>query len=436
MFFNKVTYEVLKTVHLGFSFLLLFSADFTFNNLMPTMYKRISFENPSFSIDGFTGLGGLYFVYGITLWLAPSINSVIGPRMGMVIGAVFITFHISIVEFELVWLIYLGILFSGFGGSILWVGEGNYIVLNSKNINVTRHVCIFWVLYTGSMIVGNLYMTLHLHNATDLDRETRALLLRILTGIGLVSAVSMCFLRTPTAVEEHKIINEGPLKTLVQTFKLYLTPEMRLLFLTFIYAGFQQSFGWSIYETCVGFTKSFGPRATELVPLSGLTYGVGNSLGGAFHMIIAKKVIIKCQRGLIICVSGVLQIIALFLTFLNLPNESVFGPTSQVSVIEPSVGLALGCGFILGFGDSCINTQIFSLLAHIHPDHSANTSALYKFTKCMAMAGFFFIGISLGLHYQILVIVVMAIGGSIAFFLVDYKTCSRIKNYPVCADQS
>lgn len=43
--------------------------------------------------------------------------------------------------------------------------------------------------------------------------------------------------------------------------------------------------------------------------------------------------------------------------------------------------IAMLGSFLLGFGDSCLNTQNFSIIADMFPNDSAQTAALYKFTK-------------------------------------------------------
>lgn len=43
--------------------------------------------------------------------------------------------------------------------------------------------------------------------------------------------------------------------------------------------GFQQSFGGGIYPPSVGFTQEFGNKAKQLVPMCGLVYGLGDSIG-------------------------------------------------------------------------------------------------------------------------------------------------------------
>lgn len=47
---------------------------------------------------------------------------------------------------NVIW-IYLGAAVCGFGGSLLWTGQANYIVLNSEVGKVHSGIGVFWILY-------------------------------------------------------------------------------------------------------------------------------------------------------------------------------------------------------------------------------------------------------------------------------------------------
>lgn len=51
---------------------------------------------------------------------------------------------------EQVWATYLGVCLTGIGGSFLWVGQGNYLVLNSEPPQHGLHVSLFWAIFTLS----------------------------------------------------------------------------------------------------------------------------------------------------------------------------------------------------------------------------------------------------------------------------------------------
>lgn len=83
-----------------------------------------------------------------------------------------------------------------------------------------------------------------------------------------------------------------------------------------------------------------------------------------------------------IVISGfVIHLLAFFLIFLNLPNSSPFDETDEKAFISSSAELAIFCSFLLGFGDACFNTQIFSILGGVYAQDSASAFAIFKFIQ-------------------------------------------------------
>lgn len=46
-----------------------------------------------------------------------------------------------------------------------------------------------------------------------------------------------------------------------------------------------------------------------------------------------------------------------------------------------SVSIALLCSFLLGLGDSCFNTQLYSILGRVYAEDSAAAFAIFKFIQ-------------------------------------------------------
>jgi len=53
-----------------------------------TILDSIRQDDANFEGDGYTSLAVIYAVFAVCNWLAPSIISVTGPRITMIIGAV------------------------------------------------------------------------------------------------------------------------------------------------------------------------------------------------------------------------------------------------------------------------------------------------------------------------------------------------------------
>ena len=75
--------------------------------------------------------------------------------------------------------------------------------------------------------------------------------------------------------------------------------------------------------------------------------------------------------------------------------------------------------FLLGFGDSSFNTQIYSALGTLYANDSAPAFALFKFVQSVAAAAAFGYGTVLTLKYQLLILVVAALAGTLSFLVVE-----------------
>lgn len=45
------------------------------------------------------------------------------------------------------------------------------------------------------------------------------------------------------------------------------------------------------------------------------------------------------------------------------------------------MSIALLCSFLLGLGDSCFNTQLYSILGRVYAEESAPAFAIFKFIQ-------------------------------------------------------
>lgn len=114
--------------------------------MQATVIKSIQIDDPSFEGDGYYSLAIIYAVFAIANWAAPSIISVIGPRVAMVIGAITYTLFIMSYLIPLTWLLYLASAIMGMGAAVIWTGQGNYLTLSSSAATIQRDSGIFWAL--------------------------------------------------------------------------------------------------------------------------------------------------------------------------------------------------------------------------------------------------------------------------------------------------
>lgn len=163
------------------------------------------------------------------------------------------------------------------------------------------------------------------------------------------------------------------------------------------------SFFSGVYSPSIGFTQAIGESAKQLVGLSGIFIGVGEVSGGVAFGLMGARTAKKIGRDPIVVLGFVIHVIAFFLIFLNLPNNANLGDTSDVGKGEmltfnsnlnkyltristaffnpPLPSVALLCSFLLGLGDSCFNTQIYSMLGSVFKKTSTEAFSIFKFTQ-------------------------------------------------------
>ncbi|KAG6445872.1 hypothetical protein O3G_MSEX004166 [Manduca sexta] len=381
--------KFVNVILLGFGFMFVFTAFQTMGNIEKTILDSITQDDSTFTGDGYTSLAIIYATLAICNWLAPSIITITGPRGAMLIGAVTYLFFIVTFLFPRTWLLYVASVMIGAGAAAIWTGQGNYLTLNSDADTISRNSGVFWAMLQCSMFFGNLFVFIKFQGKTHIDVETRNVVFGALTGVCAVGIVFLLLLRptrrAPPALDDAKVEivthdAEGPLEAFKGALKLFCTKDMLLLSITFIYTGIELSFFSGVYSPSIGFTLQMGENAKQLVGLSGVFIGMGEVLGGALFGILGSKTT-RWGRDPIVIMGYVIHLTSFFLIFINLPMVAPFGDTNEISYINPSPYLAMFCSFLLGFGDACFNTQIYSILGGNYSDNSTSAFALFKFTQ-------------------------------------------------------
>lgn len=156
----------------------------------------------------------------------------------------------------------------------------------------------------------------------------------------------------------------------------------------------------------------------------------------------------KWGRDPIVMVGFVLHALAFFLIFINLPDAAPLGKTNDKAFITTNAVLAIFCSFLLGFGDACFNTQIYSILGSVYADDSASAFAIFKFTQVIiinlhpflkliifflcnsqsvAAAACFFYASHVGLFVQLGILIVLGIFGTVTFVMVEWAIKKEAK---------
>lgn len=419
-------------VLLGICFMLVFAAFQTMGNIEKIILDSIKFDDPSFTANGYVSLSIIYTVFSLSNWLVPSVITILGPKTSLFIGGIAYVFFITMFLIPKTWLVYTSSAILGFGAALIWTAQGHFLTINSNSDTISRNTGIFWTLLQLSMFFGNTLVFIKFYGLEKIDLETRRLIFWVLSCFASFGVLCMLGLKKINVVEPEDTRSNLVLSktALEKSLKLFSTKKMMLLSVTSIYTGIELSFYSGVYGTCVSYTSSFGKDAKKLVGLSGILVGAGEVLGGAIFGLMGKR--IKYSRAKIFFIGALIHLIAFIIIFLDLPNKSPLEETTDTAILKKSSPiLALACSFLLGLGDSIINTQLISCLSNTYSTDSVSAFAIFKFTQSIAAAICFFYSSYFGLYLQLVILTIVGIAGTSTFIyankLASYYNSEELK---------
>lgn len=428
---------------MGFAFMFMFTAFQTTSMIEPTVLQSFrNSTNKDEKIDGYVSLGIIYAVFTVANWLAPSFVGLFGPRVSMIVGGICYALFIASLIQPKAWSVYLGSVVIGYGASVIWTGQGNFLTINSTPETISRNSGIFWALLQCSLLFGNMYVYFQFKDESQtISDSVRRTVYTVFTTVCGLGICLLFLLRKPRDLTSHGGENEDKelsqnirpssgvtgRRTALESFKiavkLFFTKDMLLLSLCFAYTGIELTFFSGVYGTCVGNTKNF-EHPKRQIGLVGMLIGCGEITGGLLFGIFGKRSN-RFGRDPIVLFGAAVHWICFLLIFLNLPDKSpkyAIDATEAYHVFsKPSLPVAMLCGFLLGLGDSSFNTQIYSILGYLYGDDSAPAFALFKFVQSLTAAIAFFYSLKLVLKWQLLILVISSFFGTIGFFIVEWK---------------
>ncbi|XP_061567364.1 UNC93-like protein MFSD11 [Cololabis saira] len=435
---------------LGVGFMLMFTAFQTCGNIEQTVIK--SFNSTEFHGSGYTSMAIIYGVFSASNLIAPSVVAVIGPQLSMFFSGLFYSGYIAMFIYPYTWSFYTASVLVGIAAAVLWTAQGNVLAINSSESTIGRNSGIFWSLLQFSLFFGNLYIYCAWHghdHITDKDRQTVYISLTVISLVG-------CFLfflirkpdnDTPSPPEGREPLLQGDsaessmgsstpglcyqaYDAFIRACKMFVTKEMLLLSVSIGYTGLELTFYSGVYGTCIGSMTRFGTDAKSLIGISGIFIGIGEILGGGVFGLLNKSN--RFGRNPVVLLGLITHFIAFYLIFLNIASDAPLAPeagTDLEAYITPSVSVAMLCSFLLGFGDSCFNTQLLSIIGYVFHDNSAPAFAVFKFIQSIMAAMAFFYSNYLLLHWQLLILVIVGFFGSISFFVAEWVAVSSRQDY-------
>ncbi|KAF7632574.1 hypothetical protein Mgra_00008020 [Meloidogyne graminicola] len=343
----------------------------------------------------------------------------------------------------------------GLGAAVIWTAQGKYLALNSQPETAGKHSGLFWALSQACQVCGGLFLLivflLHAHQnpeehyqfGSSFAPSTVKLLYLVFTGVTILGALILGLLplnevnnlgnrrqrevvfpspselldpinqlSSQVVVNNYSVENEhlftSFLFMLKATFNLSKTFKMALLSLPFMYTGLIVSFWSSVYPTSIANTELFqvnqGIDPKVLLALNVIIQGIGQSSAGLLFGIFGSKTAKFFTRLNIVLIGSFLQLLAFFAIFSSIPGNASLGKTLEEGVlIAPKIWLALLSGFLIGFGDSCWNTQIFAfLISNYSQQESASAFSLFKFYQSLLTFFAFFYASLLSLYWHLL----------------------------------
>jgi len=141
-------------------------------------------------------------------------------------------------------LLYVASAIIGIGAALTWTGQGTYLARCSNAETISRNSGIFWALLQCSMFFGNLFVYYQFQDKTHIDKQTRDLVIGVLTAVAVLGIVFLLALRfmANNAEQDNELAEKQTacghaMFALKSAGKLFLTKNMLLLSLAFFYTG-------------------------------------------------------------------------------------------------------------------------------------------------------------------------------------------------------
>jgi len=448
--------RMLKNVLLlGTAFLLMYTAFQTMNGVLQTVLDSYNYHHPGGQeVNGLVSLGIFYGVCAITNWLAPSIMTLTGLKPAVIIGGFVNTIYIGLLIFAPKAVpIYIFSVIIGIGGSLIWVGQGTILIVNSTAATIGRNTGIFYFMFEASLVVGNTFIYYVFNGQKYITDETRLITFSVLAVVSLVGTLVIFTIRElPQQQElpEDESLADGESRaisnqteeqcpeskwtkaknefnsTLVHSWHMMKRGDIIMQSVMWAYNGLEITFWSGVFPTCIGQTKQLANRF-GVVGLSGIIVGVGELSGAALSTLTGNTT--RPPRGPLVCLGLVCHAIAFFLCFLVMPDDS---PTNQLGTDElswlvPSKANVLSISFLLGFGDGIFQNQICSLIGLLYPSErdAAASFSLFQFMQCLFAAAAFFYSSYASMTIQLAILATMLVIGVAAFLTVEVRTVHK-----------
>jgi len=419
--------QTLNVLQLAVGFLFIF---FAFNSQGFIEQTIINSKNLSGVVSkhaGYISAAIIYFVFTFANFIAAPIVGLLGARWAMVGGA--ITYGIFQAGFLFLNepFLYVSSALIGVGAAVIWTAQGKYIAINSTDETASMHSSLFWGVSQVCIAGGGVFLYAAFRDVKDKDHIEDSkirLVYGVFTAVTAGGILILALLRMPR--RNRSLVDpdaepepEMTFKELIySTFNLLMTRRMLFLAIAFSYTGIELSFWSGIYPSSISFTKKLAENTKTIMAFNAIAQGFGQATAGFLFGILGDKTK-KLGRSFIVLIGSVVHLLVFVAVYINFPANAPLDNTYDEGIIKPSPVIAVICGYFLGFGDACWNTQIFALLVSRYNKKSAEAFSLFKFFQSLTTAIAFLYASYLKMWAHILILVVTGILGFVSFFMAD-----------------
>jgi len=422
----RLSPELRNVIQLGVGFLFVF---FAFNSqgfIEETVIESFADDGSINKHAGYYSLSIIYATFTLANFIAAPVVEILGARWAMLAGSLCYTLFQAGFLFLNSPFLYASSALLGVGAAILWTGQGKYLATNSTDATSSRNAGLLWAISQTCLSSGGVFLFIVFHSQDDkkISHSTVRILYGVFTAVSLLGNFVLAMLTMPQkATGEDAAPKVSHRQLLASTFRLLFTRQMFLLAFVFSYTGIELAFWSGIYPTSVSFTEQLGSNGlntNSLLALNAIAAGIGQICGGGLFGMLGSRTG-KFGRNPIVALGAATHLICFLIVYINLPADAPLKKTSEKGLIDPSITLALLSGGLLGFGDACWNTQIYSLLVTEYRKESAQAFALLKFFQSLLSCAAFFYGSALQMQWHLLILLISGVIALLCFFVVESR---------------
>eukprot|EP00033_Pygsuia_biforma_P002167 GCRY01002402.1.p1 GENE.GCRY01002402.1~~GCRY01002402.1.p1 ORF type:complete len:424 (+),score=64.65 GCRY01002402.1:278-1549(+) len=230
------TVQRYNVVLMGICFFFLFIAFNTTQSLETTLNKQL----------GFNSLAILYTCFSLTNFFSPAIIKHIGPRAGLILGAIGYTAYIAgnIKINDTVFLINSG--FCGCGASLIWTAQGTMLSRCSNEHTIGINSSLFFGIFMFHSFTGYFASGVLINSGFSNQQ-----LFTVLTIAACCGTLSFFFLRKVKNTGDS-VVRSGVKEMVQETLRMLCHKEILLLFPFMLFSGLEQTYFYGTVPPLIG----------------------------------------------------------------------------------------------------------------------------------------------------------------------------------------